>query len=376
MSREQWYSGVGTKGNSADVLPISAKYSDKTSDPDAKDYDEALEIFLNGVKLARGGDLDAAAPQIACAFLLHGRSINYALVLPTGVDASTKNSTLDYEVLTKLIEHDEHSVSSSVLRVVLANWLGSQPQFGQGLIAAGLVHIDLLIKKIEIHPEIEEPGSMILGGCLTRKALLRHKSALHMAMGNHRMAVKDLTQALEIDEFYTPARDARACVWAALKLKGHKRIHEEFKRCIAENHEDYRGNEVHYAWLALTILSDPSLGSNEDARGYYDKCVRASSRRDEIYGRRPINEMPDAVKLVRARFQSSQSLPTISRQLENVSLGVASNKLKRSCLKCAKKADANGGKLSQCARCKVAYYCSRTCQVDVSEEFTLVFIFH
>ena len=51
----------------------------KTDDPEAKNYDEATDIFLSGVKLARNGDFEAACPQIACAYILDSRSINFTM---------------------------------------------------------------------------------------------------------------------------------------------------------------------------------------------------------------------------------------------------------------------------------------------------------
>ena len=39
---------------------------------------------------------------------------------------------------------------------------------------------------------------------------VRSSSTFHMAMGTRKKAMKDLTKALKINEFYTMAREARA----------------------------------------------------------------------------------------------------------------------------------------------------------------------
>ena len=85
MSREAWYSGMlGTQTSlaSVGVSPPRKLSALSTSDPEAADHDEACELFLNGLRLARGGDLAAGVPQIACAYLLDSRSINFLLQLP------------------------------------------------------------------------------------------------------------------------------------------------------------------------------------------------------------------------------------------------------------------------------------------------------
>lgn len=369
MSREAWYSGmVGTQTSLASVgLSPPRKLSSLTSDPEAADHDEACEIFLNGLRLARGGDLAAGVPQIACAYLLDSRSINFLIQLPEDCVETKRNFVLDYELLGKLIEHDTESFGSSVLRILLANQLGTTP-FGQQLIAAAMVHINGLYEYVENNPAVEAPGSGLIGGCLTRKILLRERSALYMAMGNYKCAIGDLTKALKIDENWTWARESRACIWGSTKLKGYDVIHREFKRVISESHKDNRGNEVAYAWLALTILNDRSLGSLEDAKGYYDLCKVASARYEQIYGERRDERIPPPVKLVRQSFGEEpieqEQINDIINSLQSTSLGLESHSKKRECVKCGATSNKEGGRLHQCSRCHVANYCSRECQVD------------
>lgn len=110
MSREDWYAGMakGTAPTSFASLGTSAprKLSLLTSDPEAADHDEACELFLQGLRLARCGDFAAAVPQIACAYLLDSRSIKFILKLPANSEAFKKSYVLDYQLLEKLIEHD------------------------------------------------------------------------------------------------------------------------------------------------------------------------------------------------------------------------------------------------------------------------------
>lgn len=81
-----------------------------------------------------------------------------------------------------------------------------------------------------------------------------------MVMGNHKLAVRDLTAALKIDPAYTPARDARANLYINLNLKDSGTAHAKFQSIIGEVHADHRANEVSYAWwFAITTLEDATL---------------------------------------------------------------------------------------------------------------------
>ena len=63
-----------------------------------------------------------------------------------------------------------------------------------------MVYIDGMIDYVQNHREIEDSNNMVLGlgGYLTRKALLRQKSSFNMALGNHKLATKDLPKTLKI----------------------------------------------------------------------------------------------------------------------------------------------------------------------------------
>ncbi|KAL7531322.1 hypothetical protein ACHAWF_003717 [Thalassiosira exigua] len=154
-------------------------------------------------------------------------------------------------------------------------------------------HIDEILEFIKKCPDIEGPNNMVLGGCLTQKALLWQESSLHMTMVNNKRAV------------YTRSRDAWACTRVALGLKDSRVIHKAFERITAENHPDGRRNEVAYTWLAVTTPDDPSLGSFEDSK--FQDALSAGSNR--------------------ANGPSPVGTP---------------NNNKRSCLKCGAKTSGNG----------------------------------
>ena len=79
MSREQFTGntclGPDTEWREAlHYEPLSGR----TEDPRAKDFDDAVELFQSGLKLARHrGDLEAACDRIATAYLLHEPSFKF-----------------------------------------------------------------------------------------------------------------------------------------------------------------------------------------------------------------------------------------------------------------------------------------------------------
>ena len=379
MSRQEGLNSAQRSGSKAADLGIGVareKVSEKTDDPEAQDYDEATEMFYNGLRLNRLGDLDGATHQIACAFLLNSRSINFATRLPTDLDQTKKNMILNGELLGRLATRKPDSYACSVLVIMVGQFMGRAPLVDQDFIAPAMIFIEKLLREIERNPSrIESPDAGILGGCLTRTNLLFQRSGFYMAMGNRKKAIKDLTMALKIDKCCTKARESRACIFAALKLKDDRTIHGEFKRVVEENHEDNRGNDVAYAWLAVTILNDTSLGSIDEAKAYYDNCVKATLRRDEIYGQRSIDQFPEIVQEAHSRFQqhSSESL-NFQQQFSDLNASMRdttindeeSRKDKYVCVKCGAKRKPDGGTVMKCTRCKSISYCSRACQKAVS----------
>lgn len=328
---------------------------------------------------ARDGDhnYDAATANIATAFLMSdGRCVIFSPQLPPGTNP---REVLDYELLSKLIQHDPTTVSSSVLRMLLGLRMGNTPGMmmqvlriyfissqtcttlsinvhfvgvGQQLLSQSMVHIDLLINLIKADPRIEAPGSQVLGGFLSRKLLLFHKSSVHMSLGDYKSAMKDLSDALKIDEFFTLARESRACIWTSNSMKSDKEIYQEFRRVVSERHKDDRVMEVAYAVLTLKTMKNSSLGTIADARSFYEKMKQSSDRRDEIYGARARGELPSLVKGAHEAMSQSQGMEVYDMLgLERV--GRSSNgKTKYSCLKCGATKCADGSKkLFVCTKC-------------------------
>ncbi|GFH52501.1 hypothetical protein CTEN210_08977 [Chaetoceros tenuissimus] len=381
MSRKQWTNQMRTKSQ-VDVNNLHqyrhVPLAPKTSDPEALNLDEASDIFQIGVKNARDGDLKAACPQIATAFLLDGRSVNFVPMLPPGSSEELQLLVVDAMLLYKLVELDHVGLGSNVIKVMLGQYLGHIPGEGQTMIAAAVKSIDWLIGVLEKQPFIEHPDSGILGGCLTRAVLYYLRSSFQMSLGNMKRAIKDLSSSLKCDPSYTRARDARASLWASNNMKNNGVVHREYLRIVKESHPDCRAMEVSYAWLALTTLRDPTLGTLAEAKEYYKKSIQASIRQQEIYGEKSYRE-PPSVSLLKSEFEKLRTDPTATKMREDLDklaatksesgdsvlkvMEVVNEDKKHLCLTCGKQEQDDGSKLMKCARCKSVSYCSRECQV-------------
>jgi hypothetical protein len=126
----------------------------RTTDPEALDWDEASEIFLNGLRCARRGDLEAGQVQIATAFLLDGRSINFCFALPAPEAADL---ALDYELLHKLVTSATDNFASRVLIILAAMRCSDVEDIGQGMIGSAMKCIEFLIAACERNPTLQKP---------------------------------------------------------------------------------------------------------------------------------------------------------------------------------------------------------------------------
>ena len=214
---------------------------------------------------------------------------------------------LDDELLQQLLDGREERYSFMVMNIAMANMFGGHPSHGQDMIARAIRFIDHLLDAIEEHPEIENPDQGVLGGLLTRTTLLRMRAIFHMRMADHKKAIKYLNKALKIDENYTAARELRIDMWATYALKDEATILAEYTRILQEVHEDDQRNVESYAWLAVIIMNNATLGTMDDAKLYYEKCIRSQMRRAELYGQHTKANEPEVLQLARANYTSLQN---------------------------------------------------------------------
>mmetsp|Transcript_5810 Transcript_5810/g.8719 ORF Transcript_5810/g.8719 Transcript_5810/m.8719 type:complete len:406 (+) Transcript_5810:58-1275(+) len=389
MSRGLWFDGGGSLKREVNGEYLKEIFDSNTrttlqptNDPAVKLWEEAIELFEDGTRLARQGDLATGGQLIACAFLLDNRSITYFPICKESDGDPYKNQYIDYELLCKLMEPDETSFAPMVLRIMWTLLYGENSDNRQTVISDALQAAEGLLETIKLHPDLGKKEDSTINGYivkadnwfLTRPVLLYQRASLYMTMGNIKKSMEDLTEALALDENYISARMIRANMWAYSHIKHRKVVHKEFKRLIKEVHPDHRHNEVYYAWLAITTLDDPSLGTREDATTYYKKSLMAQLRRNELYGSLNEDDEPPVLQDLDERFlMSPEQIPSFLRSFAQVKNGLdgishheskdETPKVKDCCVNCGISEDTSTkGKLMQCSRCKLAYYCSKECQ--------------
>ena len=101
--------------------------------------------------------------------------------------------------------------------------------------------------------------------------------------------------------------------------------------------------------------------------------MKATIRRDEIYGKRPKEKLPPVLEQAHLRFKNSVGGPEFHRDLLDMinSFRNATSteggesehgRNKYSCVTCGAITGKNTEKLLKCGRCKVVSYCSKECQ--------------
>lgn len=143
-----------------------------------------------------------------------------------------------------------------------------------------------------------------------------------------------------------------------------------FHMAMGQLHEDNRGNGVAFGWLAITTLNDPSLGTIQDAKTYYELCLKATMRRDELYGKRTKEELPPVLDILHRNFQQHPEAVNFQRDLHHIIQGMGGTSVeekggletKFSCVTCGALQGSNGGIMKCSSRCRLVSYCSKDCQ--------------
>lgn len=340
---------------------------DRTTDPEAKNLDEATDIFRTGLKRARKGHIRQAVPLIATAFLLDTRSIKFLHVLPArDGNAVAQYYFLDMILLQNLIDLDGGSnFASQILMIYSAiRFAHLKDKTGHTRMVQALAISDRLVQAIQDDPTLESQSRGILGGCMKRTALHRVRSSLYMGLGNKKKAIQELSAALKLDPSLASVRCTRACLYASTAEGDIAFAAQEFRQFVTDCHPDSSELPVAYAWLAKLALGSPDVGTYEQAENYWGKSRKSARRFQEIYG----EESSSPVEIELAKFFESiqPSLMDDDDESEQSDSPEDDEAQLRACRICQASSNRAGGNLFRCGRCKRVSYCSPECQVKVS----------
>lgn len=284
------------------VISMHTPIRSRTSDPEAADLDEAVQLFGSGLHDARSGHIGQGLPMIACAYLLDSRSAKFVPILR---DIDDADSCLDMNLLQELIDFDGgNNIASQVLMIYAAIMFG-QAEGGRTRILQALFVSSKLIRAISNDPTMANVNRGILGGCLKRPTLRRMRSTLYLSLGLPEMATQELSAALQLNPQLTQIRCARTCLYAELSSKSPNELVHDFRRVAKDSHPDARELRDAYAWLAKLVLENPSFGSYEQAFAYLGKSHRAKDRYEELYGPTPCSSIESEIEEAFAILQSA-----------------------------------------------------------------------
>lgn len=350
----------------------------RTFDPEARDFDEAIEIFWSGVRCCRSGDLDQGSALLATSLLLDMRSFKFAVRLPEEAEAAM--FYVDHALMERLITNPllQDSYSTAILKVFCPLVYGACHGEEQRSIAASLLAAERLIEFIQDEPSLENGP---LGGCMKQSKLHYVRSSLFMALGNHKSAATALAAAVKLEPRNVTVRSSLACLWAGLRMKDENALFQEFSRLAEYSHPDARHMSIVYGWLAHLTFLGPSLGTYSDAVQFWAKAKDASARHEELYGTsmmdnsimKVVQQHVSDLEVDPSQVEARKSWDTAgNRSRYDATSQRGSSDNHYSCVACSKRRTATGGPLLACARCKLVRYCSKECQRKVSSRTRVV----
>lgn len=284
----------------------------RTTDPEAADFDEAVQLFRKGLKYAREGLLKKAVPLIATALLLDTRSFKFVPAFSRINREEDSYYYVDMELLQQMLKVSVgKNFATKVLSVYSAMLFEDVPDAQERIIRALKISEDLL-NTVRADLSLEDMERGILGGCLKRTALHRLRSQLYLCLEKPEKAIQELSMALQIDPSLANLRCSRACLVAAMNGEDPKTIAQEFRQVVADSHPDARVLKVAYAWLANLILENPKLGTYDQALTYFERSQQAAERYSELYGQESVNT--DIQEEVISRMGGSESNPSFSAE--------------------------------------------------------------
>lgn len=367
MSRQQWACLRGGQHHQHDDW--RTLLHSRTSDPEAADLGEAIQLFRSGLRQARHGRIDQAVRLIACAYLLDCRSVTFLPVLPKENREEAAYRILDMIILQRLIDCSGTTTTttnygSQIMMIYAAIRLGHLNTTTASRIVQALAVSDRLLAAIHADPTLETTERGVLGGCMKRTTLHRMRCSLYLIDQQNRKALQELTAALRIDPSLATVRCLRACLYASLSDTDITMAAQEFRQFVADCHADSTELPIAYAWLAkLLVASNCKLGTYEQAEVYWGKSRRAAIRYKELYGEESTS--PIETEMLHF-FGAIQAEPSFQSEEQEGPLQII--KEDPICVVCARKNNREGGRLFQCSRCKDAHYCSGDCQREVSRD--------
>jgi hypothetical protein len=345
-------------------------YPNKTTDPEARDFDRSVELFRAGVRAARAGDLQTGEKKIAAAYLLDRRCMRcYFAVLPR-LDPEAENYILDMKLLQTLMRPGGDDAAQIILQILLSTYvLAGNHNCNQELLVGAMLETEKLLKTLEDNPSMEG-ASTVLEGCLNRPTLHSRRADICHAMNYAKKAIKEETAALKLNPNLSLIRASRAQFYCLTNWKDDEQLFQEWKRVVDQSHRDARHLTCAYSWMSILVLKNPTIGTYADACMLKEKMEKHSSTMRNLYG--VTEEKQESNVHIQRKVRHMFLLPAFHKKERTfldtvpkeqlVRISIAPTKIKYFCMHCEKPDKIKGVALSKCSACKQVYYCSKECQ--------------
>jgi hypothetical protein len=259
-------------------------HPNKTTDPEACDFDRSVELHQAGARAARAGDLGTDKKKVAAACTLDRRCMRCCCAVPPPGDLEAENCMLDVKLLQTLLRPGEADVAQPVLHVLAdLHVAAGDCNCHQALTRGVMRQTAKLLKILDDNPSMEGAPT-VLEGCLNRPMLhFRRADACH-AMENMKKCIKEETAALKLNSNLTLTRASRVEVCCSMNWKEQKQRFQECKRVVDESHPDARHLTRVHGWMPALALGNPTIDTCTDACMLKEKMVRHSSRMRNLHG--------------------------------------------------------------------------------------------
>lgn len=335
----------------------------RTDDPDALSFDEAVDLFREGLALARDGSLEEAAVVIAQAYLLDYDCLTVTNHLPPQDKEEAANYLLDAALVGRLLGASEDAPSDSDLFVANIVIRTALVIVSGGGTNECLAYTEKLLQFFDENADLEP----ILDGHCKPSKLHYMRYRLYKFLDQHENALKELEDGLALDSTNALMLVDRAAFMSSHDFVSDNTIVKEWRSITEVCHPDSFVLPIAYSRLSFHILGSPQQGTFEEGCVYLEKTKEAYRRYLELNG----DERPKAAKVTCTEVSNAHKVAEKVKAKEDerktidlwfaTSPAVAKNAIP-GCNHCGKMQGIGGDVLSKCARCKVAYYCCKACQ--------------
>ncbi|CAO3617053.1 unnamed protein product [Mucor hiemalis] len=334
--------------------------AEKSTDPDAKVYREAKELFRKGYELCM------TIPQSLDDDILDKHEEDIKTASETMVEAwimDDKAAPMSERILILGQQYEKVLLKNIPEEQKEGFYVKDSLLFSAWILLVGrqFKHcITTLSLAIDTYPDLPARVFFLRASC-------------YLSLGKLRLGIKDLEKALERDPKFSIAYFVLGSVYLAMDNERENAI-KNYKLYLQNGHPDT--NDYVHALYALSVLVNHKKRKSE-AHNFYVKGKLAEARFKELYGAHAgfSDTKRDAIlaheteeeaeKLIAAYAPKKQHDQKMQQLIQSGILNTSFPPNPKRCSHCAAThaKDKPEAPLLACGACRSIWYCSRNCQV-------------